>query len=45
MTREEIKEQLDEIIRQYDDEEIDRADYVQKIMELITSAQGEVDKD
>ena len=45
MTREELKEQIEDLMRQYDDGEIDRAGYLQKTMDLTTSAQGEVDKD
>lgn len=41
MTREELKEQIDELMRQYDEEEIDGATYAQKMMELTTSAQSD----
>ena len=41
MTREELKEQIDELMRQYADEEIDRATYAQKMMELASSVQNE----
>ena len=41
MTREELKEQIDELMRQYADEEIDRSTYVQKMMELTSSVQNE----
>ena len=41
MTREELKEQIDELMRQYADEEIDRATYVQKMIELNSSVQNE----
>ena len=41
MNREELKEQIDELMRQYADEEIDGDTYVQKMMELTTSAQSE----
>lgn len=41
MTRDELKEQIDELMRQYGDEEIDGATYAQKMMELTTSAQNE----
>lgn len=34
MTREELKAQIDELMRQYADEEIDGATYQQKMMEL-----------
>lgn len=43
MTREELKAQIDEIMRQYSDEEIDRATYAQKMIELTTSAQKEIE--
>ena len=32
MTREELKEQIDELMRQYADEEIDGATYAQKMI-------------
>ena len=41
MTREELKEQIDELMRQYADEEIDGDTYAQKMMELTTSAQND----
>lgn len=40
MTREELKEQIDELMRQYDDEEIDGSTYAQKMMELTVFAQN-----
>lgn len=43
MNRDELKEQLDELMRQYADEEIDSDTYEQKMMELTTSAQNEND--
>ena len=43
MTREELKEQIDELMRQYADEEIDGATKIQKMMELTSSAQNEND--
>lgn len=43
MTREELKAQIDELMRQYADEEIDRATYALKMMELLASAQNEDD--
>ena len=43
MTREELKAQIDEIMRQYSDEEIDRTTYAQKMIELTTSAQKEIE--
>jgi len=45
MTREELKERIDELMRQYADEEIDGATYSQKMMDLTTSAQSENDED
>ena len=45
MTREELKEQIYELMRQYGDEEIDGAAYAQKMMELTTSARDEMDED
>lgn len=39
--REELKSQIDELMRQYADEEIDSATYAQKMMELTTSYQNE----
>ena len=41
MTREELKEQIDELMRQYSDEEIDGATYQQKMMDLTISAREE----
>ena len=41
MTREELKEQIDELMQQYANEEIDGDTYAQKMMELTTSAQNE----
>ena len=43
MTREELKEQIDELMRQYADEEIDGATYAHKMMELTSSAQNDND--
>ena len=45
MTREKLKEQVDELMRQYDNEEIDGATYAQKMMELTTSAQDDNDQE
>lgn len=39
MNRDELKEQIDELMRQYADEEINGDTYAQKMMELTTSAQ------
>jgi len=41
MGREELKSQIDELMRQYADEEIDSATYSQKMMELTASYQDE----
>ena len=41
---EELKEQIDELMRQYADEKIDSSTYAQKMMELTTSAQDEIDE-
>ena len=38
-----VKEQIDELMRQYADEEIDGATYAQKMMELTSSAQNDND--
>ena len=43
MNRDELKEQIDELMRQYDEREIDRSTYAEKMMELTTSAQNEID--
>ena len=45
MVREELKAQIDELMRQYSDEEIDGATYQQKMMELTTFAQKENEED
>ena len=42
MNREELKEQIDELMRQYDEREIDDSTYAEKMMELTTSAQNEI---
>jgi hypothetical protein len=41
MEREELKSKIDELMRQYDEEEIDGATYSRKMMELTTSYQTE----
>ena len=43
MNRDELKEQIDELMRQYDEREIDDSTYKQKMMELTLSAQNEID--
>lgn len=40
MNRDELKKQIDELMRQYDEQEINRDTYEQKMMELTTSAQN-----
>lgn len=41
MDRKELKRQIDELMRQYSDEEIDGVTYSQKMMELTSSYQDE----
>lgn len=41
MGREELKRQIDELMRQYSDEEIDGVTYSQKMLELTSSYQDE----
>ena len=43
MTREELKQKIDELMRQYADEKIDGETYQRKMMELTSSAQNECD--
>ena len=45
MEREELKAKIEELMRQYSDEEIDGATYMQKMMELTTSARDESGKE
>ena len=45
MKREELKEKIDELMNRYANEEIDGNTYMQKMMELTTSAQDEMDED
>ena len=45
MTRDELKSQIDELMRQYDEEEIDGATYAQEMMELTSSFQDESQDD
>ena len=40
MDRAELKAEIDELMRQYDNDEIDGETYSQKMMELTTSAQN-----
>ncbi len=41
MKREELKAEIDELMRQYADGEIDSATYASRMMELTTSAQND----
>ena len=43
MTREEVKEHIEELMRQYADGEIDGATYAQKMMEFTTSRREDND--
>lgn len=43
MTRDELKEQIDKLMREYADEEIDGDTYSQRMKELTTTAQNEND--
>lgn len=45
MTREKLKEQIDELMRQYDEEEIDGATYAQQMMDLTSSSRNKTDED
>lgn len=45
MEREELKSQIDELMRQYADEEIDSTTYSQKMMKLTLSCQDEKQTD
>lgn len=45
MTREELKGQIDDLMRQYDNEEIDAVTFRMNMIELTTSAQNEIDDD
>lgn len=45
MTRDELKAQIDELMRQYADEEIDGETYFRKMMELTASVRAENQKD
>lgn len=42
MSRDELKRRVDELMRQYADEEIDGNTYAQKMMELTASVQNEI---
>jgi len=41
MDRDELKAQIEELMRQYGNEEIDSATYAQKMMDLTSRAQNE----
>lgn len=45
MNREELKEQVDELMRQYSEEKIDGETYFQEMMNLTTSSQEEIDEE
>ena len=45
MTREELKAQIDEVMRQYAAGEIDGTTYASEMMELTSSAQNDMDED
>ena len=45
MTRAELKKQIDELMRQYGDEEIDGDNYKQRMVELLENARHEDDED
>ncbi|MBM6935381.1 hypothetical protein [Enterococcus cecorum] len=45
MTREELKEQFDELMRQYSEEKIDGETYFQEMMNLTISSQVEMDEE
>lgn len=45
MTRDELKRQIDELMRQYDEGEIDGATYAQEMMGLTTSFQEDSQDD
>lgn len=45
MKRDELKSQIDDLMRQYANEEIDGATYSQKMMELTTFAQNDDEDD
>ena len=45
MTKDELKSQIEDLMREYDEEEIDGPTYMQKMMELTTSVRGKIDED
>ena len=45
MKREELKAQIDELMRQYAAREIDGATYASQMMELTSSTQNDTDED
>ena len=45
MTREELQGQIDELMRQYADEEIDQSTFAEKMAELTIYSQNETDED
>ncbi len=45
MKRKKLKAQIDELMRQYADEEIDGSTYARKMMELTSSARDDMDEE
>ncbi len=45
MKREEVKQQIDDLMQQYSNEEIDGETYFQKMMEVTTNARDNKDED
>lgn len=45
MDRDELKSQIDDLMQQYDKEEIDGEDYLRKMMELTSRAKEENESD
>ena len=45
MTRDELKGKIEDLMDQYDKEEIDGATYAQRMMDLTTSAQNDNQED
>ena len=45
MTRDELKRQIDELMSQYDNEDIDGPTYFEKMMNLAASSQDESQED
>lgn len=45
MNRKELKEKIEELMRQYADEEIDAETYFNKMMESTTTAKNDIEED